>query len=144
MENHLGLANFVKVRSKFEGWLKVEICDILAEKFDDVYPEKERIDISFDNWLIELKTINTNYRFNEVDKKHRPISKNIEGVLEDIKKLKRMEGNRGVIFIVFPVSLNNIEWTCHIKKIEDELTLLRYTQFKFRNNVLAITYFGLI
>jgi len=53
-------------------------------------PEHERVDVCFDNWGIELKTINTNVRYLGVKNKIRPITKNTEGVVEDIEKLQRL------------------------------------------------------
>jgi len=40
ISNHGGLAVFAKNRSKFEGWLKVELVDILSGVVRDVEPEK--------------------------------------------------------------------------------------------------------
>jgi len=36
LETHLGLSLFAKERAKFEGWLKVELCDSLLKHFNDV------------------------------------------------------------------------------------------------------------
>ena len=77
--NNQGLSLFAKERAKFEGWLKVELCDSLSKYFGDVAPERNRIDITFGNWAIELKTINTNIRYENVKNKTRPITKNTRG-----------------------------------------------------------------
>jgi hypothetical protein len=86
----------------------------------------------------------TNYRFSEVDNLHRPITMNNKGVLDDVKKLQKLNNKRGVIFVVFPLVSKNIEWENHIKKIRVQLSNLKNTEFKFRNNVPAIIYFGII
>ena len=57
LENNQGLSIFAKERAKFEGWLKVELCNSLSKYFKDVTPEKNRIDVTFENWAIELKTV---------------------------------------------------------------------------------------
>ena len=58
-----GLAVFAKRRAKFEGWLKVELIDILIKRgFGNVVPEAGLVDVSFGDVAIELKTVNTNYR----------------------------------------------------------------------------------
>lgn len=69
LENNQGLSIFAKKRAKFEGWLKVELCDSLSKHFKDVAPEKNRIDVTFENWAIELKTVNTNSSHEKVEKK---------------------------------------------------------------------------
>ena len=84
IETHKGLTVFAKNRAQFEGWLKVELVDILQKHFPDVEPEKGFVDISFDNWLIELKTINTNYKYPEARELIKPITDNIDGIIDDI------------------------------------------------------------
>ena len=75
LESNKGLAIFAKERAKFEGWLKVELIEILSNYFDDITPENNRIDITFEDWAIELKTVNTNIRYKNVINKQRPITK---------------------------------------------------------------------
>jgi len=81
LENNQGLSIFAKERAKFEGWLKVELCDSLSKYFKDVAPERNRFDVTFENWAIELKTVNTNIRYENVKNKTRPITKNTQGVI---------------------------------------------------------------
>lgn len=61
LENNQGVSIFAKERAKFEGWLKVGLCDSLSRHSPDITPERNRIDITFNGWAIELKTVNTNY-----------------------------------------------------------------------------------
>src|SRR6267142_7167140 len=82
IQNSHGLTKFAHRRAKFEGWLKVEIIDILAKKGKNALPEIGRIDVSFDTVGIELKTVNTNIRYPNVINTTRPITKNIDGVNE--------------------------------------------------------------
>ncbi len=49
-------------------------------------PEENRIDVVADDYAIEIKTVNTNYRHPLVENRGRPIMKNIKGVLKDIEK----------------------------------------------------------
>ncbi len=140
-----GLNQFAIEKSKFEGWLKVELIDSLANKGYIAKPEIDRIDISFQDIAIELKTINTNYRYHYVKNKTRPITKNISGVLKDITDLKRKEiKDRFVVFIVFPVDKFKSEWLYHIEKIKKELSELTYKEFKFNNRIPALIYYGKI
>ena len=147
IKSNVGLNQFIIERAKFEGWLKVELIDILLKKHLLALPEIDRIDITFKNTAIELKTINTNYRFSKVKNKNRPITKNINGILKDIKKLKNKRfKDKFVIFIVFPLELNiNIKkWEPHINKINKELSELTYKEFRFNNNIPALLYYGKI
>jgi len=145
IESHLGLSIFASERAKFEGWLKVELCDILSNRFQDVAPEKDRVDITFDGWAIELKTVNTNYRYENAENKHRPITKNIEGVISDIEKLQSLNyTNKAVVFLVFPLEHDNSHWQEHLKKVHDLLKELKWKEFKFKNGVSGVIYFGLV
>lgn len=153
LEKNDGLAIFARNRSKFEGWLKVELCGILSRYFPTIIPEKEidkdrkdKIDITFDNWAIELKTVNTNYRgYGNVVNKQRPITKNIKGIINDIEKLKTTNYvHKAVLFIVFPVTPDKKPWQNHLEKISKHLKKIEYREFKFKNNVPGIVYFGLI
>ena len=146
LERNSGLFIFAKERSKFEGWLKVELCEILSGHFQAVLPEKNRIDITLDNWAIELKTVNTNYRYKGVMNKTRPITRNVKGVIKDIEKLKstRQYSNKAILFVVFPVTHNHKYWRKHLQGISAHLKKLKFKEFKFRNEIPGIIYFGLI
>ncbi|MGB9763603.1 MAG: hypothetical protein ACPLW7_06440, partial [Minisyncoccia bacterium] len=108
-----GLYIFAQNRSKFEGWLKVELCDILYKNGIKPIPEyfdkslNKNIDLAFENkeWAIELKTINTNYRDKNTYVKSRPITKNVGDLEKDIEKLKNLNEfkNKAILFVVFPL-----------------------------------------
>lgn len=146
IEKHKGLNYFVFNRSKFEGWLKVEIIDILTNYTNDITPEKDRIDIVVEDWAIELKTSNTNYRYENVENKTRPITKNVSSIIKDIKDLEHNINyeNKAVLFIIFPLDLNNSSWEQHIQKIENKLKELKSIEFNFENGVKSVLYFGLV
>jgi hypothetical protein len=146
LENHKGIFIFAKERAKFEGWLKVELCESLSKYFQNVIPERDRIDITFNDWAIELKTVNTNYRFENTEYKTRPITKNIQGVIEDIEKLKKTSSysNKAILFIVFPATHNHENWQIHLQKIQEKLKKIRFKEIKFGNNIPGVIYFGLI
>ncbi len=145
LENSQSLSIFARERAKFEGWLKVELCDILSKFFKDVTPERDRIDITFENWAIELKTVNTNIRYENVKNKTRPITKNIQGIINDIEKLKSTNyKNKAVLFIAFPAEHNHKHWQIHFEKIVVKLRKIRYLQFYFKEKIPGVIYFGLI
>lgn len=145
LENNQGLSIFAKERAKFEGWLKVELCDSLFKFFKDVAPEKDRVDITFENWAIELKTVNTNIRYENVKNKTRPITKNTQSVIEDIEKLKSINyENKAVLFIVFPITHDNKDWQIQLKRITTQLNKIKHSEFKFKEEIPAVIYLGLI
>lgn len=150
LENSQGLTIFARERAKFEGWLKVEVCDSLSKYFIDVVPERntperKKIDISFQNWAIQLKTVNTNYRYKNVEIKSRPITMNIQGVIDDIENLKSLNyDNSAVLFVVFPVTHDNETWQDHYQKISSLLREIKHVSFNFKNYIPGIVYFGLV
>ena len=151
-----GLEVFAIHRSKFEGWLKVEICDILLsfEKVEEVKVEYEKngkkIDIYFKynkcEYYIELKTINTSYKCNYVERKNKPITKNLESVINDINKLKNLSNsNRYIFFIVFPLpekKVNNFENNEKFKDIKKKVNKIKSFDGNFSNNVPFKIYIG--
>lgn len=141
-----GLNNFAVNRSRFEGWLKVETCDILSEHMSSITPEKDTIDIVADNWALELKTPNTSYRHLNVINKIRPITDNVNGIITDIDTLKNnhVYSNKAVVFIAFPLFLANKRWINHKNKISSKLQQLKEKEFTFENGVSAVLYFGLV
>lgn len=145
LENNIGLAIFAKKRGKFEGWLKVELCESLSKHFSTITPEKDRIDVTFDDWAIELKTVNTNYRYENIENKTRPITMNIQGVIDDIEKLKSTNYiNKAILFVVFPATHNHKNWKTHLQKISKLLKDVKHKEFEFKNEVPWVIYFGSI
>ncbi|MFC2067208.1 hypothetical protein ACFLUO_09230 [Chloroflexota bacterium] len=146
IENNPGLVIFARERSKFEGWLKVEICGILSKYFEDVTPEKGRIDICFGEWGIELKTVNTNIRYDGVKNKIRPITKNTQGVIDDIDKLsKSTTPKKAVMFVAFPIEHDNKNWQIQLNRIKERLSKLMACPFVFNDGtVKGVVYLGLV
>lgn len=155
LEDNQGLSIFAKERAKFEGWLKVELCESLSKystDITDITPEKpiekekrKRIDVTFKIWAIELKTVNTSYGFENVESKQRPITANIKGILSDIEKLKHTGcTNKAVLFVVFPVTAGYKTWPTHLKKVSASLRKLEAKEFKFKDGIPGIIYFGLV
>ncbi len=146
LENSVGLAVFAKERAKFESWLKVEVCGLLAKHCAQVIPEKQRVDVVADEWGIELKTVNTNIRYEGVQIKSRPITKNTQGVINDINKLRQMNmQKKAVIFIVFPIEHENKKWQVQLQRIKQELTTLKMLPFTFNGGVIkGVIYLGLV
>lgn len=145
LENNSGVSIFAKERAKFEGWLKVELCESLSKYTPAITPEKDRIDITFDDWAIELKTVNTNYRYENVKNKTRPITMNIQEVIDDIENLKTSDyAKKAILFIVFPVTHIHKNWKIHLQKISILLKDMKYKEFRFKNKIPGVIYFGSI
>lgn len=119
----------IRQKAKFEGWLKFELANRLEKlEFEKVEVEtkaeysKDRVDISFfskgNYHKIELKTPNTNWRIDGINKKARPITKNIKSIINDAKKLNSKNGI--VAFVLFPIPLNDNRWKKYIQRIIDE------------------------
>jgi len=162
--HHKELVTFAEQRAKFEGWVKVEICGILKEilgndlqvELEKYYkPHKVHTDIVFkgsDNkvYAIEIKTINTSYRYPDVIKKTCPITENIKGLISDIGKLNSLKGSNSiydgaVLFVVFPLDLNNPYWEFHYKKIKEKTKDLKHQEFNFfGTKIPGVVYEGLI
>ena len=113
----------MKQRSKFEGWLKLELAHSLSEYFGDVEIECSRenslVDIYAGGSLVELKTPNTNYRADHVDTKTRPITNNIDSIIKDIQKLKGLSDQSEphyIAFVLFPIDEDGA-YKMHIQKI---------------------------
>ena len=146
ISGHEGLEVFAIERAKFEGWVKVGLVRILRRYFKRIVPEEGHIDIVADDWAIEIKTINTNYTCPSVKKKYRPITKNVEEFLEDIKKLRNNAKyeNKVVFFIVFPLPEKSMDtWQQkHLSKIKREVRNFFSHRFRFKNNIPGIMYIG--
>ena len=116
--------------------------------FNEVVPEKDRIDIVADDLALEVKTINTNYKCNLTERKNRPVTKNLESLINDIRKLKKLGGYRlkAIFCIVFPLPESCLErWRRdHLEKICSELRSsdnIQCHQFTFKNGIPGIMYF---
>lgn len=150
LSGSLGLSVFARERAKFEGWLKVELCSILVEhNYAATFPEKNRIDVTFGDWVIQLKTVNTNYRFPRAVNKHRPITKNVQGVIDDIENLRKLKASevnkKAVLFAVFPVQPKHINWQYHLGRINRALgSGVKSRTFNFNNGIPGVIYIGLV
>ncbi|WP_375724075.1 hypothetical protein LXN10_00850 [Arcobacter sp. KX21116] len=95
---------------------------------------------------MELKTSNTNYRYENVENKTRPVTKNITSIIKDIIDLRNNKNykNKAVVFIIFPLSKSTKDWDKHIPKIKNELQELKEKEFSFKNGTSVMLYCGLV
>ncbi|OAV76077.1 hypothetical protein Barb7_00259 [Bacteroidales bacterium Barb7] len=119
----------LKQKAKFEGWLKFELayylCQIKMENVEVEYQSyytRNRTDIVFfhnDNFYsVELKTCNTNWGIDGINPNTRPITKNIQSVIDDAIKLNSTQGI--VAFTIFPIPINDNRWKKYIERIAEK------------------------
>jgi len=103
-------------RSKYEGWLKFELGAALVThskvqhvRFEPPYAGG-KADLTFTHagrtYFIELKTANTSWRAEGLENRRRPITKNINRIIDDIAKLRRIAPDVGgglCAFTLFPI-----------------------------------------
>lgn len=148
-------------RAKFEGWLKFELASALKEKegvdriiLEDSYATNGRSDISFEfggnKWFIEMKTANTNWRADNLENLTRPITRNMDGITEDIIVLreKSAPAHGLAVFCIFPVP--NRLWKSpreqlnyHLHRIEEEGKLTQNTLIDNAEYVETTADFGI-
>lgn len=122
----------IRQKAKFEGWLKFELAHHL-EKIGMKNVEVEckapcsrsRADIDFFNngepYSIELKTPNTNWKVKGVKGNTRPITKNVQSIITDAKKLNSENGV--MAFVLFPVPVGDNRWEMYLNRINEETGL---------------------
>lgn len=153
-----GLKIYLYNRSKFENWLKLEICDILYEYFGDKIITEKRlgknyIDIVFEDWALELKTFIVKDPEAHI-RPNRNARGNIKKLLKQIDNYKvasnQVYKNKAVLFIVYPYKTNN-GWDDCLKAIEYKLgnkcNIKVYEFSSIKQNISPITiaiYFGII
>ena len=131
------MAIAMRQRAKFEGWLKFALAahaelkgatDVVVEApISATGVTRARSDISF-RWNsvrydVELKTPNTNWRMPGVEKMTRPITKNINSIVEDARKANSQDCQPLIAFVIFPVPLGDSRWSKYLDQIGHELQL---------------------
>ena len=122
----------LRQRAKFEGWLKFELACYLdqigmisVEVESQGSFRRDRTDIAFfkdDNpYSLELKTPNTNWKIPGVNSSGRPITRNIQSIVDDAFKLNSQYGI--VAFVLFPVPVDDSRWEVYLKRISKKTGL---------------------
>ena len=122
----------IRQKVKFEGWLKFELAHYLelkGMKHVEVESKREygrdRADIAFfgngQPYRLELKTPNTNWKLRGVNENGRPITKNVQSIIDDAKKLNSESGI--VAFVLFPVPVGDGRWEPYLDRINKETGL---------------------
>ncbi len=122
----------LRQRAKFEGWLKFELAcylDQIGMRSVEVESQgsfrRDRTDIAFfkddDPYRLELKTPNTNWMIPGVNSSGRPITMNIQSIVNDALKLNSQYGI--VAFVLFPVPVDDSRWEVYLKRISEKTGL---------------------
>jgi len=148
-------------RAKFEGWLKFELASVLVSTsgfsnviLEDSYQSNGRSDISViyerEKWFIEMKTANTNWRADGLENLTRPITRNMDGIIEDIEilKLKSPPAHGLVVFTIFPIPERLVtqypaQLNYHLERIEDDAILERGILRSVMQYLPVSIYFGI-
>jgi len=128
--NHRDLLKIpLRHKAKFEGWLKFELAHYLEEiGMENVKVEskasfsRDRADITFfhngEPHTIEMKTPNTNWKIKGVNSNCRPITKNIQSIIDDTKKLNSSNGI--CAFVLFPIPVGDNRWESYLYRISEK------------------------
>ncbi|UNC91297.1 hypothetical protein [Candidatus Contubernalis alkaliaceticus] len=122
----------IRQKAKFEGWLKFELAHYLeaigmksVEVESKAWRRRDRTDITFfyggEPYSVELKTPNTNWRVEGVNSNVRPITKNIQSIIDDAIKLNSPNGIVG--FVLFPIPRCDNRWKVYLNRINDNINL---------------------
>lgn len=121
-------------RAKFERYLQSVLANKLKTTYanteiEKVYPNNNDflVDIFANNTFIELKTPNTNYAVANIPVLNKPITTNIQGVINDIRKLRNAGVNGVVAFVLFPID-NNSNYKKHVDRVKAELNHTLYKE----------------
>jgi len=134
--NEQVVAIALRQRAKFEGWLKFELAahaewhgatavHVESAGSEEASPAQGRCDLSFcfdqGHYDIELKTPNSNWRVPGVLDCTRPITKNIEAISADARKLSAYAERGLVAFVLFPIPTGDRRWCEYLKRIARDL-----------------------
>ncbi|MDP2916616.1 MAG: hypothetical protein Q8O16_01650, partial [Dehalococcoidia bacterium] len=65
--------------------------------------------------------------------------------IDDINKLKSAnQTNRAVLFVVFPITIDNKKWEAQLQRISGLLKHIKRDSFKFLGKIPGVLYFGLV
>jgi hypothetical protein len=114
-------------RAKFESWLKFELAARAVKEgareliLEAPSESGTRADLGFtyesEQYHLELKTVNANWRMDGVQTKTRPITKNIQSVIDDARKLEHCPGKGLVAFVLFPIPVADDRWLVYLDRI---------------------------
>ncbi|MCX5794624.1 MAG: hypothetical protein NTY77_03905 [Elusimicrobia bacterium] len=148
---HKAMPGLSRGRVRIDGWLKVELTAILAEK-GEVEPAfrlpKGRAAVRAGDWLVEAASLPTDYAFADTKAASGDLAEDVKDLRKLIKRLRKGRGKRraALFFAVYPFGdLNEAAWAPHRTRIEKSLGgALIEDRFSFQSGVTGRLYAGLV
>jgi|GEM_PF-1153594 len=148
---HKAMPALSRGRVRMDGWLKVELTAILAEK-GEAEPAfklpKGRAAVRFGDWLVEVASLPTDYAFENTKASSGNLAEDVKDLRKLIKRLRKGRGRRqaALFFVVFPFGdQNEAAWAPHKVRIERSLGgSLIEDRFSFQSGVTGRLYSGLV
>jgi hypothetical protein len=134
-----------------DGWLKVELTAILAEK-GETEPAfklpKGRAAVRCADWLVDVASLPTDYAFENTKASTGDLAEDVKDLRKLVKRLRKGRGRRqvAVFFVVYPFGdLHEKNWAAHKLRIERSLGgPLVEDRFSFQSGVTGRLYAGLV
>jgi hypothetical protein len=148
---HKAMPALSQGRVRMDGWLKVELTAILAEK-GEVEPAfklpKGRAAVRFGDWLVEVASLPTDYAFENTKSASCNLAEDVKDLRKLIKRLRKGKGRHqaAVFFAVYPFGdLHEHAWASHKGRIEKSLGgPLIEDRFSFQSGVTGRLYAGFV
>ena len=111
------------VRQKFELAHRLELAGMDSVEIEAKMDRRRDFhDLSFFSdgnlYRVELKTPNTNWQMPGVKNMRKPVTKNIQSIIADAKKLNSRQGI--IAFVLFPIPPKDNRWLHYIDRISRE------------------------
>ncbi|MDD5629809.1 MAG: hypothetical protein PHU21_12135 [Elusimicrobia bacterium] len=148
---HKAMPGLSRGRVRMDGWLKVELTAILAEK-GEVEPAfrlpKGRAAVRFADWLVEAASLPTDFAFENTKAGPESLADDVKDLRKLIKRLRKGRGRRraALFFAVYPFGdLHEKDWAAHRARIEKTLGgPLVEDRFSFQSGVTGRLYAGMV
>ncbi|MBI5239434.1 MAG: hypothetical protein HY926_03100 [Elusimicrobia bacterium] len=139
---HRAMPAFSRGRLGMDGWLRVELSAILAER-DEVEPSfrlpKGRAAVRAGGWLVEAVSLPTDFAFAGTGSGPKSLADDVKDLRKLIKRLRKGRGqDRAAVFLaVYPFGdLHEKTWAPHKARIEKALGgPLSEDRFSFQSGV---------
>jgi hypothetical protein len=149
---HRAMPALSRARGRMDGWLRVELAGILAEKFPDLETgrklPKGRAAARAGGWLADAASLPTDFAFENTKAGPGSLAEDVRGLRKLIKRLRRGRGQDGaaVFVVVYPFGdLHEKAWAPHKARIEKALGgPLAEDRFAFQGGVTGRLYAGLV
>ena len=146
---HKAMPGLARVRGRMDGWLKVELAAILAER-GEVEPAcklpKGRAAARAEGWLVDAASLPTDFAFADTKAGPGSLADDVKDLRKMIKRLRKGRGaDRAAVFLaVYPFGdLHEKSWAPHRARIEKALGgPLVEDRFSFQSGVTGRLYSG--